>query len=495
MTALTMALEAGQPVRHSTYGDGRIVRLLGSMAVVDFMGEEIDVEVDELEVTRQIGQSTESMDGGSAAPSAAKVAFRKSYEAMVLGVVPPDPEELIRLTIGGRKREADVRKWLKAARTRGLCKVVFGYYGSGKSHYLNFARCVALTEGWVVAFLELDPAAADPAKPNLVYNQIMQRLQFPKRAGVGDEEGVGAFLAEVRRHWRGKALRANPQLQGSPWLRTAIEALVLHGDTQSEDYQVVAQYIAGAPNTVTTLRQIARLHGLGSQIQAMRSTGETAAAYVHNLAVIDGLCRGMGYKGLCVIMDEAEHYRNLSTRRRERASNFLDVLGRAAHRPNPTLPSPEINDLDRVLGDMLLDEGPHFALFVGLTRSWEAAGGTDGLHESCVLLHDEGDQIDLTSPSVNDYRDWCTEFLARFAIHYREEMVAILDPVDRDGIVDQLTNGFASLDGPPNSSLRHWIKLATLAPATLFANPEMTIVDLQKVLSQAINRLDLPWED
>ena len=45
--------------------------------------------------------------------------------------------------------------------------------------------------------------------------------------------------------------------------------------------------------------------------------------------------RSLGYKGLALILDEAEHVRGYNVNRRERANNLFDLLSRAAHRPIP----------------------------------------------------------------------------------------------------------------------------------------------------------------
>jgi hypothetical protein len=49
--------------------------------------------------------------------------------------------------------------------------------------------------------------------------------------------------------------------------------------------------------------------------------------------VVNEMCRALGYKGLLLVVDEAEHVRGYNVRRQERANNFFDLLARCAHRP------------------------------------------------------------------------------------------------------------------------------------------------------------------
>jgi hypothetical protein len=53
------------------------------------------------------------------------------------------------------------------------------------------------------------------------------------------------------------------------------------------------------------------------------------------LVLLNEICRSLRYKGLALILDEAEHVRGYSVNRRERANNLFDLLVRAAHRPIP----------------------------------------------------------------------------------------------------------------------------------------------------------------
>ena len=211
-----MKVEPGAQVEHPEFGFGIVQQAVGDIAVVRFFGEDIDVQLNELTIKgdHKAGTASEHHDGDTR-----KTSFRRAYEAINLGVVPPEPVELIDLTIGGDRTSAQVKLWLKEADTKGLCKVAFGNYGTGKSHFLHLVRAIALKAGWVVSFLEFDPKAADPAKPHLVYRGLMNNLHFPKKEDGTQIEGYMGLIKEIRRYWLD--VRDIPHFKLSPWFRMA----------------------------------------------------------------------------------------------------------------------------------------------------------------------------------------------------------------------------------------------------------------------------------
>ena len=169
----------GDKVEHVEYGIGIVEDLLGGIIRVNFFGELIDVQRDELQIRMPAGPPPVEAGTLSQAPDLERAAFRRSFEAINLGVIPPDPSQLIKFTMGTEAVTQQITNWLEKSKLEGLCKAVFGYYGSGKSHFLNLVKCIALESGWVVSYVEFDPKEADPAKPHLVYRNLMTNLEFP----------------------------------------------------------------------------------------------------------------------------------------------------------------------------------------------------------------------------------------------------------------------------------------------------------------------------
>ncbi|MGB6561244.1 MAG: hypothetical protein WBE69_01420, partial [Candidatus Binataceae bacterium] len=125
----------GCPVEHADFGIGKVLAVLGEIATVEFFGEAIDVVLNEL-VAREPVQPASPPARSRATDSA----FRKSLEAVNLGVVPNDPARLVNLTIGGEPLSAEIGVALANASKTGLCRVYMGYYGSGKSHHLALVK-------------------------------------------------------------------------------------------------------------------------------------------------------------------------------------------------------------------------------------------------------------------------------------------------------------------------------------------------------------------
>ena len=135
------ALEPQDGVRHPTFGPGRVVRVLGEIALVNFFGEEIQVGTTELE-----REDAQPASVSAKAPSVDRVRLRQSYEAINLGVVPPNPDQLTSVSINGASIAADCSSWLEDFSASGLCRVVLGNYGSGKSHYLKLCEATSLNK-------------------------------------------------------------------------------------------------------------------------------------------------------------------------------------------------------------------------------------------------------------------------------------------------------------------------------------------------------------
>src|SRR5205085_11769290 len=124
-------------VEHAEFGIGKVLAILGDVATVDFFGEAIDVAVNDL--LPRNGAVNGATPVARPRPTN-DIAFRKSFEAVNLGVVPAEPEQLVNLTIGGDVASSEICSLLAAASTRGLSRIFMGYYGSGKSHHLQLVK-------------------------------------------------------------------------------------------------------------------------------------------------------------------------------------------------------------------------------------------------------------------------------------------------------------------------------------------------------------------
>ena len=487
-------LSPGDKVTHPEFGPGTIVKLLGGTAVVNFFGDDLDVQTELLSVIGEL--HAQVPDRTLENISRDKISFRAAFEAINIGVAPPDCSQLIDLTIRSGELKKRVSGWLEGAPHKGLCKVVFGYYGSGKSHMLKFTRCMALEAGWAVAYLEFDPKAADPAKPHLVYQNLMAALEFPCREDGHQAEGFMGFIKEVRDNWAKKNLRNNPVFKSNPWFSSAFEILLKypHMPDVDEEYRDACLWLAGNHNSFQTINALGRDKGLKVKVPRMPVTKETADIYVQHLVVINALCKQLGYKGVAIILDEAEHVRGYNVRRKERANNFFELLARSAHLPSPDDDEPAMNDHDKIV-PRYWEEGPHFALLVGLTQADTFLDSTVPLRDACLFLRSEGDRVLLANPSRDDYATWCYRFLKKFCSFYPLEMRLIESEQAISQVVSCLAMSYPT--SPDGITLRNLTKLAGLVPSILLSHPDISLEELLghlRTTSSDYLGSALPWE-
>lgn len=484
-------LVAGVEVEHAEFGRGVIVNLLGTEAEVSFFGEVLPVKAAEL--TPLLPPKPTSVAKAEAMSDSA-FAFRRAFEAVNLGVTPSAPEQLIGLTIDGEDEERRVQQWLKRAPTDGLCKVFFGGYGSGKSHHLQLVKATALRDGWVTSFVEFDPKAADPAKPHLVYRELMLGLEFPQRDDGMQARDFYDLVKEVRDHW--SRVRDGKLFKASPWWSQAFRILQTAAHSDDEEYRQGIGWLSAFSRDATALKTLARDAGLSASfVPKMPIARETAEIYVFHLAVLNEICRALGYKGLALILDEAEHVRGYNVTRREKANNLFDLMARAAHRPLQSDIPPRRNDHDFRVPDFW-KTGPHFALFVGLTEGSTFEDPGLPLRDACVFLHNEEDRIMLQPPQPAAYRTWCETFFQSCTRHLGP-LPVLNDPVQRGRVATVLGDAFAEL-APADRVLRVWIKLAALAAAIVMCGRATKVDDLVVELrraSAAATGFDLPWDD
>ncbi len=488
-----MIIPVGTLVEHLDFGPGEVREVLGTNAIVNFFGEDIDCKVNELTVKQTFSPDVPS----SIEPRGKnKVAFRRGFEAINLGVVPPDSSSLIQMSIGGDQVVSEARASLENADNFGLCKVVFGNYGTGKSHYLQLVNAIAQQSGWVVSYLEFDPKAVDPAKPHLVYREVMAKLKFPEREDGTVSSGFRGLIKEIRKNWQ--TVRDLPYLKKNPWFRYALETLQFYPHNDDPDYVSGCDWLAGQPVLLTgsgSIRTLARGTNINPRlIPNMPKVRESGEIYVFHLAVVNEICKALGYKGLLIILDEAEHVRGYSVLREKRAHNLFDLLARSAHLPLGE-DSPVLNDHGYEF-PKFWNYGPHFSLFVGLTEGNIFEDGSLSLRDACVFLHTEEDQITLEPPTRDKYEKWCLNLLTDFHKHYPEKTKLISSKKARVTIAGVLGDEF-EMNRDNDMVIRIWVKLACLVPSAVLACEAESVDDIISIIQKAVRELSgglLPWE-
>lgn len=482
----------GAQVEHAEFGIGKVLAVLGSTATVVFFGEEMDVDTGDLIVR-----------GGNQVPMApitsqtmTNLAFRRSFEAINLGVVPGDPEQLVNLTIRGDEISREVLEVLRNSDEAGASRIYMGYYGSGKSHHLRLVKAIARREGWVTASLELDPKSADPAKPSTVYQELMTNLDFPVRADGTHSEDFFDLIKEIRDHWT--TIRSLKYFRRSPWFSKGLEALQFLSHRRDEpDYVSAVSWLAGQVRQISAIRSLAKLAGHREAIPPMPQTKDTGLIYGYHLVVMNEILRALGYKGLAIIIDEAEHVRTYSVNRYVRANNFFDILARCAHPPRKELRDPSC-DYDMAGVPPFWKEGPHFGLFVGLTEGEDTQDLERKAGEMSVLIHSASEVVQLKPPSAKDYEAWSAAFLSEAASRLGPKVDALADPSVRNRIAGILRRQF---EQTPDSEkmLRNWTKMAGFPAAVLLSQPKpIDDTELVAIVEDAARHVageSLPWDD
>ena len=488
-----MTVTIGDIVEHFEFGPGKVLELLGTNATIDFFGEEIGCNVNELKVKKAFAPNVAAHTKSN---NKNKIAFRRGFEAINLGVVPPDSSSLIDMSIGGEQVSDEVRSSLNNIDSHGLCKVVFGNYGTGKSHYLHLVRSIALESGWVVSYLEFDPKAVDPAKPHLVYREIMSKLKFPEREDGTVTQGFRGLVKEIRKKW--PTIRDQPYFKKNPWFRYGLETLQFYPHNEEQEYISACSWLAGQYVSITgpgSIRTLARGTNVKPMtIPNMPKIKETGEIYVFHLIVVNEICNALGYKGFLIILDEAEHVCGYNVTRKERANNFFDLLARSAHLPLGE-GSPVLNDHGHDF-PRFWDNGPHFGLYVGLTEGDIFENAYISLRDACVFLHTEGDQITLDIPSRDDYEVWCLNLLANFHKHYPEKTELLSSSNDRKMVAKTLADEFEDKEDS-DLVIRIWVKLACLVPSVILARGVESIDDIITIIQDAVMELtggSMPWE-
>lgn len=111
---------------------------------------------------------------------------RQAIEAFRLGIVP----SFVKDFIFGREKEIKyIDDWLDQETQNFI--LLFGDYGSGKSHFLRYIQEMALENEYAVARCTLDPEESPLYKPKMVYRNIVSNFMF------NDGKGFREFILKI----------------------------------------------------------------------------------------------------------------------------------------------------------------------------------------------------------------------------------------------------------------------------------------------------------
>lgn len=328
-------MRAGEGVTHPVYGRGVVIAIRDRSRVkVRFEGRErLPLTVPERDLvcvktalkpaavsTGQPGRNGRDISAlpARAAPSqeesppatSEEIAdLRQTVEALRLGVVPRDNAR--DYTVARERELGDFETLLDAG--RGL-RLVWGDYGTGKTHLLDLYERMALREGFVTTRVTLDPRETPPSHPQRLFREIVRCLRYPGVPGEGLDP-LFLELAESKDHVSPDGRRASRVL--SPVLLAS-----RHPETEAGSW--AEDYIGGYPMNIDYgIRELRRIGWTGPRPLALSDYRTYGRMYVHLVGTLAAWAGDAGFKGLVILFDEVEYVEMMRGASRHLAKEVL----------------------------------------------------------------------------------------------------------------------------------------------------------------------------
>ncbi|EFK09523.1 conserved hypothetical protein [delta proteobacterium NaphS2] len=260
-------------------------------------------------------------------PPENSVTARQSLEALRLGVVPAS--HLNTYTVGRDMELVVIHEDLKsAAEGSGGMRVVLGDYGSGKTHFLEMAELLALESGFLATRATLDSREVMPSRPRRIYHELARGIRYPDDPDV-QRRGLKPLLQKAATHAdlirslsRPRDARYHPYLGPALFYWSVLPALKDAEDLQER----LLDWIEGSEvaSNVELEKKLRHMTSAKTRLYALRDFRTVTHLYTLLLGGIADMARRVGYRGLAVMVDEAEFYSVLGGRDR----TFADVLFR-----------------------------------------------------------------------------------------------------------------------------------------------------------------------
>ncbi len=206
---------------------------------------------------------------------------------------------------------------------QGTFKLVEGYYGGGKTHYLRVIERLAHRHGFASAFIELSKDSCPLTRFDLIYQRIAETLVVPLPSGGVSTDGIAGLI----RLW--VTPPPNLDLDASEY---AQQQLMQLGDLPLPSFRIAIDNAAhaAASDDQTTFDEIMVYLHSGKIAPVLRKRGILEAIDVRSGALamrcLAIWLRQIGYPGLLLVMDEGDRSLSTSAKERAMASNNLVQL-------------------------------------------------------------------------------------------------------------------------------------------------------------------------
>jgi bacteriophage exclusion system BrxC/D-like protein len=253
----------------------------------------------------------------------------QSLEALRLGVVPIAGVQ--RYTVGRERELSRVAGVLQ--QTRG-CRVLWGDYGTGKTHLLESAERLALDEGFAVARLTLDPRENALSNPLRVYREIVHRA----RIGNGLRPAIDWLFETLKQNGDPTYIWSN----GSNASRFYSPYLLALREDDEESSAILRDYVMGQAVDSRSVREAAEAVGWTGPAPLVMSDFRTyGRMYIHLIGQLSCWLAAAGARGLVVLFDEVERVDALRYEDRHYALEVLQHYAAVTMHPRDLAFDPE----------------------------------------------------------------------------------------------------------------------------------------------------------
>ncbi len=240
---------------------------------------------------------------------------RQLIEVLRLGL---PPIQFVReMTIGIEKERVSLIAALnQTSQKGGAGRVLFGEYGFGKSHLVEWTAQEALTRGFLVARTSLDLIELPPHRPFGIYSHLMRNIRYPDT----ETRGITPLLEKAAR--QPHVMARYHALTKVKWDPIAMTLDVFQHVGSSLQHKTWATWLEGGPRA-TRMKAV-----VPPQVKfpTLYKSGKNMRQLAYLLGGLSALAQLVSYSGLCVLIDEAESYSLLQREQRPKATLFFQSM-------------------------------------------------------------------------------------------------------------------------------------------------------------------------
>lgn len=234
---------------------------------------------------------------------------RRMVEALRLGLVAAEDIELF--TFHRQDEVASISQgFAEVATLGGAVRIIQGDYGTGKSHFLEYIKSMALKNGFLVLPTELDAFEIQPNRPKRIYQALVQGIISPDQGEISlrqliDEAAKDKKIYETFTQWP----------EGHHYLGHALK-LAKHKSLEIDGI-TWGDWIEGDPLVMDNV------HSSIGYLPSLYDFYIAGNIYCNILSGVGHLAQALGYKGMLILIDEAESLCFLQGYKKETADTFF----------------------------------------------------------------------------------------------------------------------------------------------------------------------------